>query len=193
LIYLDNSVSSRSLDLTSTKDKKLKVNTLETHDRLLHFNKTQSHNLSDCCQRLMDQRPFGDRPFYIFAHKREIGLDEKFSLYCSGVYKFIEDVPTHRMIWQPRLTKPKAQTNSMLFKGYPGTDMVKVIWIIPERELWDQYKKGKMTECKTIVESIDKFENDRAYLEKPDPDDPLEVEIDSIYQSISRDARAKAV
>ena len=167
----------------------MKVNILETHDRLIHLKKTQSENISDCCQKVVEQKPFGDLPFYIFAHKREIGLDERFSLLCTGTYPNIAEVPTHRMIWQPRLTKPKAQTNSMLFKGYPGTDVIKVIWIIPERELWDQYKKGNMTECKTVVESIDNFENNREYLERPEPDDPSEDVMDSIYKDLSREAR----
>lgn len=69
--------------------------------------------------------------------------------------------------------------------------MVKVIWIIPERELWDQYKKGNMTQSQIVVESIDKFENDRAGLEAPEEDDANEAEINSTYRGISWDARHK--
>ena len=170
----------------------MKINRLETHDRLQHFTKQQD-NISQCCQQIINQRPFGDRPFYLFAHKREIGMDERFSLLLTGKFRDITDVPTARIIWQPRLTKPKAQTNSMLFKGYPGTDEVKVIWIIPERELWDQYKLGKMTESQIVLESIDKFENDRASLERPEDDDARDQEIDSAYKSISYTARNKKV
>lgn len=171
----------------------MKINRLETHDRLEYFNKTQSVDLSTCCQSIVSKRPFGDRPFYIFAHKREIGYDEKFSLFLTGKFNHMAEVPTHRMIWQPRLTKPKAQTNSMLFKAYPGTDMIKIIWIIPERELWDQYQKGKMTQSQIVVESIEKFQNDRGALEAPEEDDAREDEGIKIYESISREARAKAV
>lgn len=171
----------------------MKIDRLETHDRLLHFNKSQAADLSTCCQSIVNQRPFGDRPFYIFAHKREIGMDEKFSLFCTGKYRDLSEVPTARIIWQPRLTKPKAQTNSMLFKGYPGTDMIKVIWIIPERELWDQYRKGNMTESQIVVESIDKFENERASLEAKESDDASDSEIESAYKGIRLDAKNKKV
>jgi hypothetical protein len=171
-------------------DKNLKINRLETHDRLQHLTK-QKDDISQYCQSIINQRPFGDRPFYIFAHKREIGLDERFSLFTSGMYPDLRDVPTHRMIWQPRLTKPKAQTNSMLFKGYPGTDVVKIIWMIPERELWEQYKKGNMTQCEIVVDCIDKFQNDRASLEQPDQDDPRDEEINSTYTGISQEAKWK--
>lgn len=166
----------------------MKINRLETHDRLLHFNK-QKDDIGMCCQNIINQRPFGDRPFYIFAHKREIGMDEKFSLFSSGQFATIEEIPSARIIWQPRLTKPKAQTNSMLFKGYPGSDMVKILWIIPAPELWDQYKKGNMTESPIVAESIDKFQNDRASLEAPEADDASEAEINSLYKEISWEAK----
>ena len=168
----------------------MKINRLETHDRYQQF-ANQRDNISQCCQSLIDKQPFGDVPFYIFAHKREIGMDEKFSLFSSGMYSSLADIPTHRMIWQPRLTKPKAQTNSMLFKGYPGTDTVKVIWIIPERELWDQYRKGNLTESSIVVESIDAFEHDRAKLEAKDPDDLPDATIDRIYKEIGMQGRKK--
>lgn len=170
----------------------MKINRLETHDRLQYLIK-QKDEIGICCQNIINKRPFGDRPFYIFAHKREIGLDEKFSLFLSGKYRDIGEVPTHRMIWQPRLTKPKAQTNSMLFKGYPGTDAVKVIWIIPERELWEQYTKGKLTQCEIVVESIHKFQHNREELEAQEADDPTDAEIDQIYREISQDASFKKV
>src|SRR5882724_9710795 len=102
----------------------MKINRLETHDRFLDFTKKQ-FDISACCQNLIDQRPFGMHPFYIFAHTR---TDD------DGVKK--------RLIWQPRLSKPQAQTNSMLFKAYPGTDLIKVLWMIPERALWGNFKKG---------------------------------------------------
>jgi hypothetical protein len=76
----------------------------------------------------------------------------------------------------------------MLFKGYPGTDSVKVIWIIPERELWDQYRKGKLTESQIVVESIDLFENDRGLLEAPEADDASDAAIDDAYKNIRFDA-----
>ena len=152
----------------------MKINPLDAHDRLLHLTK-QSFDIAECCQDLINQRPFGDRPFYIFAHARTE-----------------EDGATKRLIWQPRLTKPKAQTNSMLFKAYPGTDVIKVIWMIPARELWSQYAKGLVTENKTVYDSIQAFKTDRNKLEEKEPDDMTDEQVDAAYKELSRDARFKA-
>ena len=148
----------------------MKINILDAHDRYKHFTK-QSFDIGECCQNLIDQRPFGEYPFYIFAHPR---TDD------DGIKK--------RMIWQPRLTKPKAQTNSMLFKAYPGKDTIKVIWIIPPREMWDQYEKDKLTENKTIAESIHDFQFNREKLEGKESDDLSDEKINSIYSEIAYEA-----
>jgi len=149
----------------------MKINKLDAHDRLKHFT-GQSFSISECCQNLINQRPFGDHAFYIFAHTRTD-----------------EDGVTKRIIWQPRLTKPKAQTNSMLFKGYPGTDKVKVIWMIPAREMWKQYECGLMLENATVVQSIHAFENNRAKLEAAEEDDLSDAQINQIYKEISHSAK----
>ena len=151
----------------------MKINLLDAHDRLGHFQK-QGLNISECCQDLINQRPFGDVPFYIFAHARTE-----------------DDGVTKRLIWQPRLTKPKAQTNSMLFKAYPKTDLIKIIWMIPARELWDQFQKGKLTESKIVTESIAAFSADRTKLEAKEEDDLTDEEIDQIYREISKEAKWK--
>lgn len=172
----------------------MKVDRLDAHDRFT-FMKAQKHSqtIGECCQSLIDQKPFGDHPFYIFAHKREIGVDERFNLFVDwltqGKAKTIEDVPTHRLIWQPRLTKPKAQTNSMLFKAYPGGDLIKVIWILPEREMWETYKKGNMTEHEVVIESIHEFETNRDAMEAREADDLSEEAVTRIYEQISKNAK----
>ncbi len=149
----------------------MKIDRLDAHDRLQEFKK-QSLDISECCLDLVNKRPFGDTPFYIFAHARTED---------DGVSK--------RIIWQPRLTRPKPQTNSMLFKGYPGSDLIKMCWMIPAREMWDQYKKGNLTEHSFVCWSIDKFENERALLEQPEDDDLNDDAIDKIYESIGRQAK----
>src|SRR5271154_5624008 len=131
----------------------MKLNKLETHDRLQHFTR-QSFDIGECCQDLINQRPFGDHAFYIFAHTRTE-----------------EDGSTKRLIWQPRLTKPQAQSNSMLFKAYPGKDTIKVIWMIPAEEMWGQFDKGLMLENRTVHDSIEAFKTNRAKLEAKEPDD----------------------
>jgi hypothetical protein len=151
----------------------MKINILDAHDRFQYFQK-QNFSISECCQDLINQRPFGNHPFYIFSHARTND---------DGVNK--------RLIWQPRLTKPKAQTNSMLFKGYPGTDLVKVIWMIPERSMWNQYDKGKLTQSKIISESIHDFQFNREKLEAKEPDDLHDYQIDDIYEQIAKDMQMK--
>jgi hypothetical protein len=151
----------------------MKINPLDAHDRFQHFTK-QSFDISECCQDLINQRPYGKHPFYIFAHARTE-----------------DDGVTKRLIWQPRLTKPKAQTNSMLFKAYPGTDIIKVIWMIPAREMWEQYAKGKLTENKTVSESVYDFQHNRKKLEEKEEDDLSDEEIDAIYKEMCVNARTK--
>lgn len=151
----------------------MKINRLDAHDRFTHFTK-QQFDIGECCQDLINKRPFGDHPFYIFAHTRTD-----------------DDGVTKRLIWQPRLTKPKAQTNSMLFKAYPGTDNIKVIWMIPARELWGQFKRGNLTENKTVSDSIYDFQNNRQKLEEPESDDLSDQAIDMIYKEIAIQASKK--
>jgi len=161
----------------------MKIKRADAHDRFLHV-RNQDFDMGQTCQNIINQRPFGDRPFYIFAHKREIALDERTSLFFTGGYTTMAEVPSHRMIWQPRLLKPSAQENSMLFKAYPGTDNIRVIWMIPQRELWAQYEKGKMTENKTVWESIDAFKHRKNELEAREEDDPTDQEALEIYRQI---------
>ena len=148
----------------------MKINILDAHDRLNHFTR-QSFNIADCCQNLIDQRPFGNHPFYIFAHARTED---------NGVDK--------RLIWQPRLTKPKAQSNSMLFKAYPGSDVLKIIWMIPAIELWGQYQKGNLTENELVSQSIFDYCNNRQKLEAKEDDDFSDEKINAIYKEISHHA-----
>lgn len=151
-----------------------KLDKLETHDRYQHLT-SQSFDIAECCQDLINQRPFGNHPFYIFAHARTE-----------------EDGATKRLIWQPRLTKPKAQTNSMLFKAYPGTDTIKIIWMIPAREIWKNFELGQLTENLTVLESIEAFKNDRAKLEAKEDDDLNDEQINAIYAELAKTANKKS-
>lgn len=151
----------------------MKLNILDTHDRLKSFTK-QNFDISECCQNLIDQRPFGHYSFYIFSHTRTM-----------------EDGSTKRLIWQPRLTKPKSQTNSMLFKAYPGSDLIKVIWMIPDRALWDQYTSGKMMQNKTVCDSIYDFQFHREKLDAKEEDDLDDDEINLVYTSLCMEIKYK--
>lgn len=152
----------------------MKLNRFDVHDRLLHFSK-RNFDIGECCQDLINQRPFGNHSFYIFAHARTD-----------------DDGSTKRLIWQPRLTKPKAQTNSMLFKAYPGSDKIKVIWMIPAREMWPQFKSGTLFQSQVISDSIHDFENNRQKLEAREEDDLTDDQIDAIYRSLSLSSKKKS-
>lgn len=177
----------------------MQINRLETHDRLLEFKKQSStieQGFIDC----INNRPHHlTMPFYVFAHKRTIELDERiagyeYDLICSSIdpnyirkYNSLRDVETHRFIWCPRLSKPVPQQNSSLFKYYPADDITQIIWILPEKELWGQYKKGMMLECKDVMTSIYNFENNFNELASREPDDLSDKMIDEIFEAISRD------
>ncbi len=153
----------------------MKLNLFETHDRFEDFTKKtskQALTIGECVQDLVNKRPFGNYPFYIFSHTRTD-----------------DDGFTKRLIHQPRLTKPKAQTNSMLFKASPGTDIIKIIWMIPAREMWKQYKKGNVTQSEIVAWSINMFQHNRNELERNDSDDLTDEQIDEIYQSLGQQAR----
>ncbi len=151
----------------------MKLDRLETHDRFEYFTK-QSFDIAECCQNLIDQLPFGNIPFYIFAHTRTE-----------------EDGVTKRLIWQPRLTKPKAETNSMLFKAYPKDGTIKIIWMIPATELWSQFRKGTITENQIVLDSILTYIHNKKSLERSEPDDLNDDQIDMIYRELSKEARRK--
>lgn len=153
----------------------MKINRSDAHDRYSFYQKQES-DIGACCQNLIDQRPFGDHPFYIFAHARTLGLDEKIKLYSSGKYETLDQVPEKTIIWQPRIDKPLCESNSMLFKAYPGSDILTTIWILPPRELWGQFKKGNMMENETIVISMHDYENNKERLEAREEDDPTPEE-----------------
>jgi hypothetical protein len=152
----------------------MKINCLDAHDRLLHVQK-QSVDIQKYVDDIIAQKPFGNHPFYIFAHARTM-----------------EDGATKRLIWQPRLTKPLPQTNSMLFRAYPRTDHVKILWMIPAREMWPQYKKGNVTASEIVQESIQDFQFNRKKLEATEPDELSESQIDAIYREIAQEAKSKA-
>jgi hypothetical protein len=141
------------------------LNLFEMHDKHSYFTKQSSFGIGECVQKIIDSKPFGDHPFYIFAHARTAD---------NGFQK--------KILWQPRLSKPSCETNSMLFKVRPGSDEVRIIWMIPEQHLWAEYEKGKVCESSIIAESIQMFKKNRSALEKPEPDDLTDDEMMAVYK-----------
>ncbi len=153
----------------------MKIDRLETHDRLIEFKK-QADYISLGCEDCIRNRPkeFRDHPFYIYAHART---------HDNGVSK--------RLIWMPKLTKPKPETNSMLFKHYPNNGTTKIMWMIPEPHLWPQYKMGNVTENAIVLESIDNFKNNMKRLSQKESDDLDDWQIDKIYTEIANNMMVK--
>lgn len=156
----------------------MKVNRLETHDRLEHFVKDQAINIaqgaSDCLKKnplslaLQEKSPY----IYIFAHPRTA-----------------DDGVTKVMYWQPRLTRPEAQTNSYLFRAQSKTDIMEVCWLIPPEEMWGQYKKGNVTEHEYVTWSIEQFKKNKKGLEKKEPDDHEDHICKMIYDRVIAEMR----
>jgi hypothetical protein len=152
----------------------MKLNRLETHDRLQHFKQDQALNIfqgaEDCLKKnrlslgLQQYSPY----IYIFAHPRTAD---------DGVNK--------RMLWQPRLTKPKAQSNSYLFRATSNTGDLEVCWLLPPKEMWKQYQKDFITEHELVTWSIKQFCNHRHILEAAHPDDLHDERIKHIYITVA--------
>jgi hypothetical protein len=152
----------------------MKLNRLETHDRLVHLHKDQALNVAQGAQDCLKKNPLSlglqqYSPYvYLFAHPRTA-----------------EDGVNKRMIWQARLTKPKAQTNSYLFRAQSNSDNIEMCWMIPPREQWPQFKKGNVTQNDLVLWSIDQFERNRIALEAAFPDDLSDEQCKNIYKKVA--------
>ena len=153
----------------------MKLDLFETHDRLDYLKKDQSSAVAqgaeDCLKKnitslaLQDHSPY----IYLFAHPRTA-----------------DDSANKRLLWQPRLTKPKPQTNSYLFRAESKTDILEVCWLLPPRELWPEYKSGKMFASDLVLWSIDQFENNRKQMAAPYKDDLSDEKVRNIYQLLEK-------
>lgn len=164
----------------------MKLNRLETHDRLLHLHKDQALNINQGAQDCLKKNPLSvglqqySTYIYLFAHPRTA-----------------EDGVNKKMIWQPRLTKPKSQTNSYLFRAQSKSDIIEMCWMIPPREQWPQFKNGNVTQNELVLWSIDQFEKHRSELEKSFPDDLSDEQCKNIYKKVAmemdEDKRMKSI
>jgi hypothetical protein len=138
----------------------MRLNRLDTHDRFLFVKKKQELNVfkgaEDCLKTnslslaLQEKSPY----IYIFAHPRTSP---------DGITKVL--------YWQPRLSKPKCELNSYLFRAESKTDLVEVCWILPPKEQWSTFKKGNMFASDLIQWSIEQYTKNKVSLESPDPQD----------------------
>jgi hypothetical protein len=156
----------------------MKLDRLETHDRLEYFVndqwKTISQGAEDCLKKNPDSLALQEKsPYiYIFAHPRT---------HDDGLNK--------RMLWQPRITRPKAQTNSYLFRANSKSDVLMVCWCIPPKEMWNQYRKGNVCESNIVLWSINQFQYNREELEKPDPSDFADEKAREIWMEFLKNGK----
>lgn len=137
----------------------MKIDRLETHDRLEHFKKDQNDSVNDGLMTCLQHNPlsiaYQERsPYiYVFAHPktREDGVKV--------------------MYWQPRLSKPKMETNSYLFRIRSFSDECEVMWMLPPKEVWPEYEEGKIAESEIVLWSIGQYRNNKEKMEHPEPDD----------------------
>lgn len=145
-----------------------KVNRLETHDRLEHFHQTETPTIVEILEDWIKKRPFGKHPFYLYCH---------FRTHENGVQQ--------RFIQFPWLVKPsQVYPNSQLYKIYPESNDIKIIWIIPKEEMWANYEKGKMMENEIIYESIQAFKTNKKALLEPETDDLEEYRAQEITREL---------
>lgn len=151
----------------------MKVNILEAHDRLKHLIKDQSANIYQGAEDCLKRNPLSlalqekSSYIYIFAHPRS---DDE------GRHK--------RLLWQPRLSIPEAQSNSYLFRAISHNDIIEVCWILPPRELWEQYDEGKVTESNWASWSINQYRTNKKALENPHPEDMSEEKARQIMKAV---------
>lgn len=169
----------------------MKIDLHETHDRLKDV-KNQweviSKGCMDCIRNVPDAVTF---PFYVFAHPRTIELDEKLDLVRSGFIKKREDMPSVRMIWSPRITKPKAESNSYLFLARKNSDQIRVIWMLPRKEDWNNYAPGQLMHHEDSWISIQNFIHCKEKLEAPEKDGPTEANVREWIKIIAFEATKK--
>jgi hypothetical protein len=151
----------------------MKIDRLETHDRLLHLKKDQSQNIFQGAEDCLKKNPLS------------LAIQEK----CPYVYIFAhprtdDDGVTKRMLWQPRISRPEPQSNSYLFRATSKTDIIEVCWLIPAKEMWSQYKQGNITESDLVTWSLNQYRFNRKSLSQPHKDDLKEELGSAIFRRI---------
>ncbi len=164
----------------------MKINRLETHDRLLSLIKKQAEAISQGAEDCLKKNPLA------------LAIQEKSPyIYLFGHARTTDDGLNKRILWQPRLSIPPAQSNSNLFRAISHSDIIEIIWMIPQEEFWDQYQKGFILETNDFARSIEMFKHKKMELEKPHPDDMPEERARLILKAIVdeklQDVRSKRV
>jgi hypothetical protein len=155
--------------------KIMKLNILDTHERHKHLMKNQWEVVAKGAEDCLKNNPIAVAiqmrcPYvYLYAHPRTAD---------NGADK--------RLLWQPRISRPPPQTNSFLFRAISKTDLIEICWLLPPREMWRQYEKGKVTESDLTAWSIDQFQHNREVLARDHPEDLSDEAGCKIYREIMK-------
>lgn len=157
----------------------MKINRLETHDRLQYLKQDQSINIfkgaEDCLKKNSLSLMYQEKsPYiYLFAHPRTLDNGNK------------------AMYWHPRLSKPLAQTNSYLFRAISKTDIIEICWLIPPREQWNNFNKGNVISDDLIGWSIQQYKYHRNQLELPHENDMPEAKGKAIIRMVLEEQKTR--
>lgn len=171
----------------------MKLDLFDTHDLFLEFKKNTDLIYEGCMECLKNVPESINFPFYVYAHSRQIGIDEKMAIIEDPTIPFSQKKADERLIWMPRVTKPRASPNSYLFLIVKRPDLVKICWFLPKEELWPMYDKGKMTYNEEILTSIQNYKYARNQLNEPDKDGPNEHEALAFRRIYGEEAHRKKV
>lgn len=160
----------------------MKISKTETYDRQDHFLEDQKHIVAQGAEECLKKHPLSIRL-----------QQESPYIYVYGHARTADDGVTKRILWQPRLTKPRPDSNSFLFRAISRTDILRICWILPPHETWKQFQRGSMFANNIIGWSIAQFKNHFEELAAPDPEDFTDEEAAKIYGLLKKNEKVKLV
>jgi hypothetical protein len=151
-----------------------KIDKDDVHDFLGEYRQNNQQSLEKFLFEIAQQQPFGDNKFYVFSFLKHNmrGHNEK------------------TLFHQPRLTKPEPTDSSMCFRLNPKRlGEVEVIWILPNLEAINLFKKGKLFENEIVNDSIRDYVKNPEKLKRREPDDLPDFLIKGIYKDKVMEAK----
>jgi hypothetical protein len=97
------------------------------------------------------------------------------------------------MIWQARISRPRPQTNSYLFRAKSNTDIIEICWLLPPKETWKQYEKGNVCDSELVRWSIDQYMHNSRGLAESHPEDLPDHRGREIYLDVVKAMKYKMI
>lgn len=145
-------------------------------DNIDFFRNNSEEDYCKMVQKIILSNPFKGNKFYIFQFPKRV--DDN-----SGIKK---------MYHQARLTKPEPLPGTTLLRCDPrNPDEVEILWTLPQKENFNLYTKGKMFADPFVHECIEKYNNNREEMCRPETDDLSDREIREIYKSMKKQEKYK--